>query len=61
MALDGDDTHIIQPNGLLDKDSVTEISPDGDADQLADLPLATDRTCSPGSAGWRASPGSLLT
>lgn len=45
MALDADDTHVIQPNGVTDKESVTEIIPDalnGDADQLPELPLAND-------------------
>jgi len=56
MALDPDDTHVIQANGTADKDSVTEIIPDGlngvadrlpdsingVADQLPDLPLATN-------------------
>lgn len=47
MAIDSDDTHIIQPNGLPEKDHVTEITPEtlsGDAEQLHDLPLANDCT-----------------
>ena len=49
MALDSDDTYVIQPNGTAEKDAVTEIIPDslnGDADQLPELPLATDCTSS---------------
>ncbi len=47
MALDTDDTHVIQPNGMADKDSVAEIPPEalaGEADQPSDQPLATDCT-----------------
>ncbi|TPX10919.1 uncharacterized protein E0L32_008125 [Thyridium curvatum] len=53
MAIDSDDTHIIQPNGLPEKDHVTEITPEtlsGDAEQLHDLPLANDSDTDP----WRA-------
>ena len=61
MALDSDDTHIIQPNGTAEKDAVTEIIPEslnGDAEELPDLPLATDCTYSDLRLGlwrwWRA-------
>jgi hypothetical protein len=49
MALDHDDTHVIQPNGMADKESVTEINPDalnGDTDTQPDLPGANDCTAS---------------
>ncbi len=63
MALVTDDTHIIQPNGVLEKDSIAEIIPDAlgsDADQLPDLPQAND-CMSFATVGWLAvSGGSLL-
>lgn len=57
MAIDGDDTHIVQLNGTSDTGAVTEIPPPSLSDsQTLDVPLADDcRSLRSPPSRWRRS------